>query len=110
MKKYLVTGIILIAVISACHIQKKAVVDCSMVSASYSKDIAPIISNNCMPCHQAYSTKGDFTTYEGLNKVVKSGDLESRVLIKKDMPPKGPLVEEDRKKIRCWLNNGAQNN
>jgi hypothetical protein len=110
MKKYLVTGIILFAMVSACHVQKKVVLDCSAVAASYSKDIAPIVSNNCMPCHKAGSVKGDFTTYDGLNIVAKSGALESHVLIKQDMPPKGPLVEEDRKKIRCWLNNGAQNN
>jgi hypothetical protein len=86
-------------------------VDCSTVSASYSKDIAPIINSNCMPCHKAGSFKGDFSFYDGLKSVAKNGALEKRVLIKMDMPKgKGPLPEAERKKIRCWLDNGAQNN
>lgn len=112
MKKYLAAAALLVLVYIpfACHITKKATLDCTTVPSTYKNDIAPIIANNCMPCHKAGSEKGDFTTYEGLNVKVKSGDFEREVLIKQQMPPKGPLPEEDRKKIRCWLNNGAQNN
>jgi hypothetical protein len=118
-KIFIATGIIAAAFIlpSSCKTHK-AVLDCTTVEATYSKDIAPIVSSNCMPCHRAGSKHGDFTTYEGLSVVVKNGDLEYHALTKMDMPPAnvpagnkpGPLSEEDRKKIRCWLNNGAQNN
>lgn len=85
------------------------VVDCSTTNATYSNNIAPIIANNCMPCHEAGSLL-DFTTYEKLSVVAKDGELDRRVLLLKDMPPLGPLSEDDQKKIRCWLDNGALNN
>jgi hypothetical protein len=104
---------LLIIIPFACKTSKSATasVDCSTVNVSYSKDIAPIISSNCMPCHKAGSLKGDFSFYEGIKIPAKNGMLEKRVLIKQDMPKgKGPLPEEERKKIRCWLDGGALNN
>jgi hypothetical protein len=112
MKKYLIAGILslTLAIPFACHLTKKNQLDCTSIPATYANDIAPIISKNCLKCHGYGSNKGDFTTYDGLNIKVKSGEFEKEVLIKKEMPPNGPLPEEDRKKIRCWLNNGAPNN
>ena len=92
------------------HETKKPELDCSTIQASYSKDIVPIINYSCMPCHRAGSMKGDFTIYEGVKAAVTSGELEKHVLILQDMPPKGPLSEQERKQIRCWLNSGAPNN
>ncbi len=89
---------------------KAPALDCTTIESSYSKDIAPIISMNCMPCHSAGSKKGDWTTYAGVKTAVDNGNFENAVLIKKDMPPIGPLSLEDRKKIRCWLNDGAKDN
>ncbi|HET6993138.1 MAG TPA: cytochrome c [Bacteroidia bacterium] len=119
-KLFIVAGIITTVIILpyACKTQKKATLDCTTVEATYSKDIHPLVMANCMPCHKPGSKHGDFTTYEGISAVVKSGDLEIHALKKMDMPPSdvpagnkpGPLSEEDRKKIRCWLNNGALNN
>ncbi|CAN5240075.1 hypothetical protein BH09BAC5_BH09BAC5_11390 [soil metagenome] len=88
----------------------KVTIDCSGTESSYSKDIAPMITANCMPCHKAGSMKGDWTTYAGLKTSVDNGSFEKHVLVKKDMPPKKPLTEDDVKKIRCWLKNGSQNN
>lgn len=84
-------------------------VDCNTINATYSKDIAPLIANYCMPCHEA-GTLIDFTTYEKLSVVAKNGELDRRALLLKDMPPLGPLSKEDQEKIRCWLDNGALNN
>jgi hypothetical protein len=108
MKKVIVIGLVIF--VAACHLTKKPQLDCTTIPASYKNDIAPIITNNCMPCHKAGSLKGDWTTYEGLKSAATSGDLEKRVLVKQDMPPKAPLADSLRKKIRCWLNNGALNN
>jgi hypothetical protein len=113
MRKYVIAGI-LIATFAACHVTKKTTkpaLDCTTVPSTYKTDILPIINQNCSnSCHGYGSKHGDFTTYDGLNAVVKSGEFELRVLINQSMPPKGPLPEEDRKKIRCWLNNGALDN
>ncbi len=113
MKKFLIAATLIVVTFSvpfACHLTKKAQLDCTTVPSTYSKDIAPIVTNNCMPCHGYGSKKGDFTSYQGLKNVATSGDLEQKVLIKQEMPPKGPLPDSLRKKIRCWLNNGALNN
>lgn len=114
-KKLLLGGTLLaftILVPYACHLTKKSTLDCTPIPSTYTNDIAPIISANCMPCHKAGSLKGDWTTYAGLKTAVDAGTLEKEVLIKKEMPPSSrtPLSEDDRKKIRCWLNNGAPNN
>jgi hypothetical protein len=106
----LLLALVLLSPFACKTTQKKPTLDCSTISATYSKDIAPIVSNNCMPCHKAGSLKGDFSFYDGIKVPAQNGLLEKHVLIQKDMPPKGPLSEDDRKKIRCWLNNGALNN
>jgi hypothetical protein len=109
LKSYaVVLAMIVVLLPFACKTQKPAAtgVDCSTVSATYSKDIAPIISANCMPCHSA-----NFSSYDGLKVAVDNGQLENRVLIVKDMPKsRPPLSDQDYKKIQCWLKNGALNN
>ena len=114
MKKKKITAVLLISSIIigipfACKTHK-AVLDCSTTESSYSKDIAPLVLSNCMPCHSSGSLKGDFTTYAGLNAVAASGDLKTKVLVRKEMPPTGPLAADLQKKIACWLNNGHPNN
>ncbi|MBI3511012.1 MAG: cytochrome c [Bacteroidetes bacterium] len=94
----------------ACITHKKATLDCTTIESTFSKDIQPILQENCYKCHGKGSIKGDFTTYEGIKIKVDNGELENEVLRKQEMPPTGPLPEEERKKIRCWLNNGAMNN
>ena len=106
-----VLAIALVAILPyACITHKKATLDCSTIESKYTSDILPIIRDNCYKCHGAGSNKGDFTTYAGIKNMVDNGELENEVLKKQEMPPSGPLPEEQRKKIRCWLNNGAPNN
>jgi len=87
-------------------------VDCSTISASYNANIKAITTANCVSsgCHNAGSSKGDFTTYAGLKAVADKGALESKVIKSNAMPPSTGLGIEDRKKIKCWLNSGAPNN
>jgi len=87
-------------------------VDCTNVPASYNDHIKPLVTTNCaLPgCHAAGSSNGDYTTYAGLKAVADNGKLEDRVIHDRDMPPGQPLSLDDRKKIKCWLNNGAPNN
>jgi len=87
-------------------------IDCSSINSAYTANISPIILNSCVSpgCHNAGSTNGDFTTYAGLKAVADDGSLDDAVNIKKTMPKNGSLSVDDRKKIRCWINNGAPNN
>jgi len=76
-------------------------------------NIKPIINANCTSssCHGAGSSNGDYTTYAGLKAKADNGSLDERVLQKKDMPKSAPALSlDDRKKIKCWLLNGAPNN
>lgn len=103
----------MLVVLPACKKEKKEdVIDCTGVSPSYNSEIKPIISANCLSsgCHNAGSSNGDYTTYNGLKAVAASGVLESRVIINKTMPPSGPLSLDNRKKIKCWISSGALNN
>jgi hypothetical protein len=85
--------------------------DCTAIGSKYNADISPIIISRCATagCHDAGSNNGDYTTYDGIKIKVKNGTFENRVLIVNDMPSNGVLSEADRKKIKCWLDNGAIN-
>ena len=115
-KLLVVSGLLAItlAIPFACKTQKSATTnanaECATVPAAYVADIKPIIDANCLKCHGQGSPKGDFTTYEGLKAVAASGELKEKVLRQQSMPPNGPLPEEQRKKISCWLNSGFPNN
>lgn len=113
-----VFGIFIIALLSvligllACEKDEYKNLDCASVNASYKNDINPIIQGNCMSagCHDAGSSNGDFTTYKGLKGKADNGSLNKRVLEKKNMPTNGALSLDDRKKLKCWLNNSAPDN
>lgn len=105
---------------------------------SFSKDVVPIISKNCMPCHaeeQFNPSELSLDSYDLLMKGGKHGDsvkpgkaLES-VFVQKilENPPFGdrmpfdprkkrkkepvkPLSDEDISIITEWVNQGAKNN
>jgi hypothetical protein len=82
--------------------------DCAS-NLSYTSSIRPIIDANCTSsgCHGSRSANGDYTTYDGLLIRVKNGSLSEKVLYNKDMPKGNPLSLDDRKKIKCWIDNGA---
>lgn len=103
----------LLVLFPACKKEtKEEVIDCTGVSPSYNSEIKLIINANCISsgCHNAGSSNGDYTTYNGIKIDAASGVLENRVIINKTMPPSGPLSLEDRKKIKCWISSGALNN
>jgi hypothetical protein len=86
--------------------------DCSTINSSYSASIRPLVDRSCAlsGCHDAHSSNGNFTTYEGLLTRVKNGTMANRVLYNKDMPPGNPLSIDDRRKIKCWIDAGAPQN
>ena len=105
-------GMVAYFLISSCRKNEYKNIDCNKISAKYSSDIFPLVSAKCNSsgCHATGSSRGDFTTYQGLKAKADNGTLEKTVLVNKTMPPSGALSQDDRNKIKCWLNNGAPNN
>lgn len=88
---------------------------CDSLDVTYAGVIKPLITNRCAisGCHVSGFSAGDFTSYQGLKDVIDQGStFRTRIIIDKDMPPAGAttLSDEERQKIDCWLNDGAQNN
>jgi hypothetical protein len=108
---FIVIFLVLLGMLS-CNKDEYDGLDCSSMAATYNANIKPIISASCTSsgCHNAGSSNGDFTTYNGLKQKVDNGSIENRVLKEKNMPPSSPLSLDDRKKIKCWIENGALNN
>ena len=79
----------------------------------YATDIKPIIDSKCVTCHFAGgSGTGDFTDFAVLKSKVDIGVFKTRLFDLKDMPPGGnpqPTADE-LQKIKCWMEQGAQNN
>jgi uncharacterized membrane protein len=104
--------LLLIFVGAGCTNEKAIPTPCTG-TISYSNDIKQIIDNNCVTCHSAGNTDGDFTTYEGLKLKAESGSLKNRVVVQKNMPPAGSdsaMTSLNIQKINCWLLQGAPNN
>mgnify|MGYP005701874147 CR=1 FL=1 len=97
-------------VVPAATANSAAVDTC--ITISYATDIAPMVSASCnsASCHKSGSLFGDFTSYAGLKAVANSGSLNNRVVVLKTMPSSGPFTDEQRKKIECWIEQGALNN
>jgi hypothetical protein len=110
--KYLLVAIVLLYAVGSCKKDEYKNLDCSTVSAKYGDNIKPIIISSCTQssCHEQGSSNGDFTTYAGLKEKVDNGSLEKRVLYDKNMPLTGALPLSERKKIKCWIENGAPDN
>ncbi len=77
---------------------------------SYSVDIAPLIANNCMPCHNGDGSipeAPNLTIYESVASV--SG-LIKEVTQSRRMPIDGTITDAEIEAIRCWVDIGALNN
>lgn len=85
-----------------------ALTPCEQVS--YAQHIAPVITANCIGCHNSTSSHNDLSTYEGVKNKVDNGSFRQRVLVIKDMPGYCELPDSVMQNIQCWLDNGAPNN
>ena len=116
MKKTVLASVLIIFIFSFLENCKKddlKNLDCSKVSATYSGSIKPLVTSQCATsngCHGVGSSRGDYTTYSGLKAAADNGSLENKTINDKSMPPSGALSLDDRKKIKCWLNNSSPNN
>jgi hypothetical protein len=74
---------------------------CNGATATYQKDIKPIVDDNCVSCHE------DFNTYEGVKGIVMNGEFEHEVIDEREMPQGSKLSYDELVLIKCWLDNGA---
>jgi hypothetical protein len=86
--------------------------DCSTVSATFSKDVSPIISSNCATttsCHAAGSANGvgPLTSY---TQVFNNRNQIKTVVSNGTMPKDRTLSSDQKSKIICWVESGAANN
>lgn len=97
--------------------------DCiSDETISFSQDIESIFSGTCAipDCHDDNSAAapGNFTTHQGITAKLEPGDASNSLIWQRvsndEMPPDhspGPdLSECDKKKIKNWIDQGAENN
>ena len=77
---------------------------------SYTADILPIVTANCVVCHNASTPNRNYLTYEGLKQKADNGTLFNRIVVLKDMPAAGSISDKERNMIKCWIDQGAPNN
>jgi uncharacterized membrane protein len=81
-------------------------------TCTYTSDIQPIVANKCAlaGCHAAGSAVADFSGYEGLKTRADNGKISKYVFELKIMPPatKTQLTDEEKEKLKCWLDGGAK--
>jgi hypothetical protein len=111
------TGILLITVALVAVAQQKA------HGVDFQKDIEPILTKNCVMCHQATWAGGGLRldSIEGLQhggtsgKAVVPGNPQQSLLLDrlqgsdaKCMPPKGRISEEQIALVKTWITQGAK--
>lgn len=92
---------------------------CDTIPATYALNVRDIIDNSCAysGCHLD-GAPGNYSTYEGLQGVIASGDFVSRVITQREDPDMGmppsyapsgrqtDLTPEELNIIQCWIENG----
>jgi hypothetical protein len=89
---------------------------CSVTSASYIMDIAPLIERSCKGCHSGQNPIGGFSmdTYDQVAEKALSGRLYGAVAWLTGFVPmplsQDMLPECDINLIKVWVDNGAPDN
>jgi hypothetical protein len=89
---------------------------CDTSNVTFSASIKPLLQNKCVGCHSGSTPSGghDFTTHAGVQPVAQSGRLYGAVNHMSGfvpMPQGGTkLANCDIRKIKIWIDAGAQNN
>ncbi len=84
------------------------------LSADFEGQIAPIMVERCLPCHNSSNAQGGLrlTTRTGASKAIVPGSPEKSALYTSvetgKMPPTGPLSKGQRELIRAWIADGAK--
>ncbi len=85
---------------------------CDEISAHYATDIIPIITTHCQMgsnCHSTGSKNigGELTDYD---KIFARRAAIRMAIYSGKMPQTGSITSEQKKKIICWIDNGALKN
>jgi uncharacterized membrane protein len=108
---------VMINVMTGCYYDKAELlypdgsVDCSTVSATYTK-VQAILTSKCNTsgCHNARNAAGS-TVLESYDQVkAKAARINQRAIVEKTMPPGGPLSAGDIAILQCWISSGTPNN
>ena len=87
---------------------------CDKVNSKYSAVILPTIMQTYCATINCHDGSGgaplDLNNYADVKIFFDNGQLKSRVIDLKDMPPTAPLPDSLIKKLSCWMGKGAQNN
>jgi len=83
--------------------------NCDTSVVDYATDIKPIFATNCAisGCHVPGPGRKDLSNDQGIKDIADNGELKDRVVVRKDMPPSGPLSSCNVKLIQAWIDNGA---
>lgn len=98
--------------------------DSAVTNVSFAKDVQPIFTQNCMPCHSGgpdAKSPYDLTKYAGVmgngkdsvpNVIAGKADSSLLYLMLKEgkMPPTGALEATKVDLVTKWVSAGAKNN
>lgn len=111
MKYKIISVFVLLALLQSCYKDKEELLypnefnNSDTSAVTYAAYVKPLLDAKCgASCHPGYMN------YAGLKVVLDNGNFNNRVLVKKDMPPAGPLSPTDLAKLKRWLDAGAPNN
>ncbi len=90
-------------------------------TVSYSLDIQPIFTNNCIACHPAITADPNLTKDNSYSSITNGvyivpEDLDASLLYQRllsnptVMPPSGALPSTDINLVKKWIEQGALNN
>lgn len=90
------------------NVDEEVIIEEPVNEVTFSKDIKPIIDNNCIQCHSTGGgTSPNLETYGGVsaNAARIKAEVES-----KRMPIGGTLTDKEIQAISIWVDAGALNN
>ncbi len=103
---------ILVSVTKACLLGVVLAVSVAAQPVSYRKDIAPLLNQRCVACHQSGNPSGGFIaeTVAGIAEAARSGLLLDTLVGERPRMPKAgkPLTQEQVALIRRWVEQGAK--
>ena len=113
---------LLFAFISSCYYDKEenlyfaSQFDCDTANVRYSVQVSTIISQNCLPCHNAATASGGISleTYDQLKTMVLNGRVGAAMrhdMGVSPMPKLAPKLSECKiKTLAIWEKAGCPNN
>lgn len=113
MKSILITiSLLSLLVLLSCKKGTIATYDCTGVSATYTADIAPVLTTHCTSCHNSSNKKGriDLSTYDEVTAIAGEdrfmGSIQ-HVSGYRDMPRGASKLDDATiKMISCWIQSG----